>query len=81
MIRRIFTFVLLLTAINVVSLPAFAARGEDDDEGPKDARVMGYEKDYKPATSNIMLVILVWVVVVGAGVGVMFKNAKRTHLD
>jgi hypothetical protein len=80
MIRRIFTFVLLLTAINVVSLPALASKGEED-EGPINARLMGYDKSYEPAKANVMVVIMVWLALAGAGVAVMFKNAKRTHLD
>jgi hypothetical protein len=79
MMRKLFCLAAILATTTLVSLPAFASSSED--EAPVNARMLGYEKDLSLPESNIMVVFLIWTGLAAAGIGAMFKNAKRTHLD
>jgi hypothetical protein len=80
----------LLLCVMTLFIAAAPVRAQDDEEQLPDARVEGYvlsdgkvgsgQLDPKDARSNAT----VWFILSGVGViglGVMFKNAKRTHLD
>jgi hypothetical protein len=70
----------LSTAIVMLSSPA---RALAQDEGPEfyDARLEAYGAGMTLDSSSTALMWLLLVVLGAMCVGVMFKNAKRTHLD
>lgn len=58
------------------------ARAQDEDQPPiYDARVQGYSKTVQLPSSSTALTWLLLVVLGGVCVGVMFIDAKRSHLD
>jgi hypothetical protein len=77
MIRRLLCLLVLVCA---VALPVGPAARAQDDEGPPNAKLQGYDKEYEPqqgASLTYLLLIFIFLLTVG----VMFKNARRTHLD
>lgn len=81
--RLIYCWCIVLSFVVPVLLPAitFAAKNEEENE-VLEARLEGYRTPVRLAEpgSNaftwIILILLSMLVI-----GVMFKNAKRTHLD
>jgi hypothetical protein len=70
-----------LWAFTLVAVLAPGGALAQEEEVTRDARLEGY-------TSNVALdsdsTALMWILLIflgGIGMGVMFKNAKRTHLD
>lgn len=83
--RRFLPLVLGLIAVGSIAAPARA-----DDEAPKvyDGRLEAFQSGPNGAPRNVTLqsggTSLTYFLLVGCGViciGVMFKNARRTHLD
>ena len=86
MTRRALTYCL---AAFLAVAGASPAQAQDEDEAPPDARINGYVSgdkvapgilDPKDQRSNAT----VWFILAAAGavgLGVMFKNGKRSHLD
>jgi len=50
-------------------------------EETTDARLEGYLNSVTFPASSSALTWLIWAVLAAIGIGVMFKNARRTHLD
>jgi hypothetical protein len=71
--------VLAIAGSGLPAAPAWAASGSDREV--VDARLEGYTPD---VTMQGTGTATIWFIAVGLGIlcfGVMFKNAKRTHLD
>ena len=72
---------LYVSLISMLLMPLCAA-AQDVEAEPPDARLEGYGKVSPVLDSNSTA--LTWLLLVGLGVlciSVMFKDAKRTHLD
>ena len=67
-------------ALCVLAAAPSAAVAQDDDK-KEHAWLNGYPRPVKLDEASNTLNWLLLLVIMGAGVGVMFKNAKRTHLD
>ena len=63
----------------LAGLPS-AALAQDEDK-KEHAWLNGYTRPVKLEEASNTANWLLLLVIMGAGVGVMFKNAKRTHLD
>ena len=75
----------LLAIAFAILIPVMVFASSSDDEGGDgiDARLKGY-KDGTMALKDASGTALVWVLILILGalcVGVLFMNAKRTHLD
>lgn len=77
-IVRRFVVVVALSACSL--LPVSAARAEDE-KGPTEARLENYPTKVTLEESSSALTWVIFLVLAGLTVGVMFKNANRTHLD
>lgn len=71
---------LVLAAAGVVFCPTMLL-AQDDESKIYDARLEGYGSNVTLENSSTALMWLLLVVLAAICVGVMFKNAKRTHLD
>ncbi|HMB95696.1 MAG TPA: hypothetical protein VKK61_06620, partial [Tepidisphaeraceae bacterium] len=71
----------LFVAMGILFNPLFALAAEDVDEKLYDARLENYGGNVTLENSSTALIWLLLVVLAAVCVGVMFKNAKRTHLD
>ena len=61
---------------------AFAQRkGEEEGADLKEARLEGYAFNARAAEGGPALTYLLFIFLAVLGLAVMFKNAKRTHLD
>ncbi len=74
----------LLAAAFAVAVPviSFASSSDDESDGI-DARLKGYKEGtmaLKDASGTAITWILL-IILAGLCIGVMFMNAKRTHLD
>lgn len=75
---------LVLAAMVFLSAPglALAQREQIDPDAKPNARLEGYAENVK--LSQPGSTALTWILLIGLGVicfGVLFKDAKRTHLD
>ena len=70
-----------LALVLVASAPAHAASSDDEESTPPDARLMGYEKGVVLESSTTALTWVLLIVLTIVTLGVLFKDAKRTHLD
>ncbi|HEY7089369.1 MAG TPA: hypothetical protein VH518_14830 [Tepidisphaeraceae bacterium] len=78
-----------VVGILLVLLPTSVVRAQDASDKIYDARLEGYTEGAQNSnsltvtleSSSTALMWLLLVVMAGICVGVMFKNAKRTHLD
>lgn len=80
--RQVLAFV--LAAMVFLSVPglALAQREQVDPDAKPDARLEGYAENVK--LSKPGSTALTWILMIGLGVicfAVLFKDAKRTHLD
>ena len=75
--QRLLSWGIALLAIAAVPHSALA----QDDDKKENAWLNGYPRPVKLDEASNTLNWLLLLVIMGAGVGVMFKNAKRTHLD
>lgn len=77
--RRLFHRI-ILACLAVVFSPIMAMA---QDEGPAyyDARLEGYPSGVALDLESTGLTWLLWVFLSIVCIGVMFKNARRTHLD
>jgi hypothetical protein len=69
--------------IGLLVLAAPSAALAQDDDKKEHAWLNGYPDKQNPKledASNTMNWLL-FILIAGVGIGVMFKNAKRTHLD
>lgn len=57
------------------------ARADDDEPEIYDARVQGFDKNVQLSSSSTALIWLLMIILGGITVGVMFMNARRSHLD
>jgi hypothetical protein len=78
--RATLSVVLLLAMTLLVAMPAVTARA-DDEPTSYDARIEGYPQKVQLDSSSTALVWLLLVVLGVLTVAVLFKDAKRTHLD
>ena len=77
--RQLFAACLSLSALATTLSPSAALAQEE--EAPRDARLEGYDsKVYLDGESQALTYILL-IALGGLTFGVMFKNARRTHLD
>jgi hypothetical protein len=54
---------------------------DDEEKSPIDARVNGYHQSVALEEDNTALTWLLFAFLGVCGLSVLFKNAKRTHLD
>lgn len=73
---RIFAFVLAACV-----LAPGAALAQDDEDIAHDARLDGYATNVLVESDSTALSWLLLVFLAAVAIGVMFMNAKRTHLD
>src|SRR5581483_11004107 len=75
----------LLTIAFAIAIPIIAFASSDDEGGDGiDARLKGYKDGGTVALKDASGTALTWlllVVLAGLCIGVLFMNAKRTHLD
>lgn len=66
-----------------LSLPttALAASASDEEASPHDARTEGYQPHAQIESNSTALLWLLLAFMSVVALSVMFKNAKRTHLD
>ena len=69
-----------IAAVSAAAHPARASNDEDEDTH-YDGRTQGYTPNAESKSSSVGLTWLLVVVLGGATVGVMFMDAKRSHLD
>jgi hypothetical protein len=67
-------------AVVVVATP-MTARAADDESTSYDARIEGYSQKVQLDAGSTALLWLLLVVLGVLSVAVLFKDAKRTHLD
>lgn len=84
MISRMKHLMRILCCLAVLLAAPTVASARESFEEPEmyDARLEGYERNVNinpPGTTALTWLLLVFLATVG--VGVMFKDAKRTHLD
>ena len=77
-IRR-FAIIVALSACYWMPLPA--AQAADDEKGPTEARLENYPNKVTLEDSGVALTWIIFLVLTALTVGVMFKNANRSHLD
>jgi hypothetical protein len=64
----------------IVPVLAFAQK-EDENTQLKEARLEGYAFNARAPEGGPALTYLLFIFLAVLGLAVMFKNAKRTHLD
>jgi len=57
------------------------ARSDDSDSSVYDARVQGYATPVQLDSGSTALTWLLLIVLAAIAIGVLFKDAKRSHLD
>jgi hypothetical protein len=70
-----------LALVLVASAPVHAASSDDEESAPPDARLSGYDKTVDLSSSTTALTWVLLIVLTIVTLGVLFKDAKRTHLD
>lgn len=60
---------------------ALAASASDEEASPHDARTEGYQPHAQVDSNSTALLWLLLAVMSVVALSVMFKSAKRTHLD
>ncbi len=70
----------LCLALTLLAWMAPAALADDEPE-VYDARLLGYDKTTQLDSSSTALIWLLLIVLIVLCVGVMFKDARRSHLD
>lgn len=78
-VRSVLAAWLVVTAL-ALACPATARAAGDEDEPKHDARLDGYEASVT-IDGGSTLAYMCLIVVAAAAVGVMFIDAKRSHLD
>lgn len=73
--------VLLATVVLAASFSPAIARADDDTPQAYDARVQGYSKEVQLGSSSSGLTYFLMVILGGVCFGVLFMDAKRSHLD
>jgi hypothetical protein len=71
---------MLLAVVGIVICPA-SLFAQDEESKIYDARLEGYGSNVTLENSSTALMWLLLFVLAAMCVGVMFKNARRTHLD
>jgi cytochrome c-type biogenesis protein CcmH/NrfF len=75
-------FLWTCTAIMVLTTPMVAlARRPEADRDIVDARLEGYNQTVSLEPKSTALVWMLFLFLAVVGLAVMFKDAKRTHLD
>ena len=70
-----------ICAVVAVLASPLSALADDPEDKVYDARLEGYGTNLTLPSSSTALMWLLLFVLAAMCVGVMFKNAKRTHLD
>jgi hypothetical protein len=77
--RRLLT---ILLAAMTLALPLCSALAAADDEGVRpNVKLEGYPRVVKSEDSSTALTYILLIFIAGVCVAIMFKDAKRTHLD
>jgi len=79
--RRWMMAAALLLVMCAAAPKAYASSSSDDEPTEYDARLLGYDKTVQLDSGSTALS---WVLLIVLGIvtlGVLFKDAKRTHLD
>lgn len=72
----------LYFALACLLTPVFAlAKGEDEEAQLLEARLEGYTDPVRMDSGSTALTWLMFIFLAVVALAVMFKNAKRTHLD
>jgi hypothetical protein len=70
-----------LRAFTLVAMLAPGVALAQEEEVERDARLEGYPSKVALDSDSTALMWILLIFLGGIGMGVMFKNAKRTHLD
>ena len=73
--------VLVLAMLLMTCLPLAGRAATDEEEVHPDARLEGYATQVALKEGSIATSVLVFILLTGITIGVMFINAKRSHLD
>ena len=76
---RKFAIILAMSVAHLMPLPA--AYAQDDEKGPTEARLENYPSKVTLEDSSTATSWVLFLVLSGLTVLVMFKNANRSHLD
>jgi hypothetical protein len=68
-------------AVALAPIIAFAKSSEDEDTVKLEARLEGYTTTVRMASGSTALTWLMIGFLSAVAIAVLFKNAKRTHLD
>ena len=74
-------FAILFSLISFVGVPSNALAQDAGDEEKPDARWVGYPSEVSLPGKSAALTWVLFIVMTVIGLGVLFKNSKRTHLD
>jgi hypothetical protein len=77
--RRLFAIV--FSIISFAAVPTTSLAQTDPDAEPPDARFVGYPSEVILPSHSGALTWVLFLVMTIFGLGVLFKNSKRTHLD
>jgi hypothetical protein len=80
LIRRGRRFAVILALSACYLMPISTARA-DEEKGPTEARLENYPNKVTLEDSGTALTWVTFLVLAGLTIGVMFKNANRSHLD
>jgi hypothetical protein len=80
---RLFCLACSAMAVAVTFLMPIIALAKQEEEGAelREARLEGFSANVKAAEGGPALTYLLFIFLAVLGLAVMFKNAKRTHLD
>ncbi len=77
--RRLLTIFLAVMTLALPLRPAFG--GADEEEQRPNVRLSGYPRSVESEKSGTALTYILLILIAGVCVAVMFKDAKRSHLD
>ncbi|HEY8665348.1 MAG TPA: hypothetical protein VIL86_01725 [Tepidisphaeraceae bacterium] len=67
--------------LSILLLPALTFARVVEEKEIVDARLEGYSRNVTLADSTTSLIWLLFIFLAALALGVLFRNAKRTHLD
>lgn len=77
MLRRL----AIVFALSIIYIMPLSARAAEEEKGPLDARLENYPQKVTLEEGGTALTWIILLVLTALCVGVMFKNANRSHLD
>jgi len=79
--RRLLALYVAIVSLAVFVMPLIALAKEDEDTARLEARLEGYQLNVRMKEGSTALTWLMIGFLSAIAIAVLFKNAKRTHLD